>query len=178
MSVIQTLKRYLTARRRSPVLLILLLFLPLPAGCGPAPESIEDAEYGAVNEIAALLQAQGEDWSRGDIEAFTGIYSEDCLYISPSGMVEGRQALTERYRQRYPGTEAMGTLSLQVIEMRPAFVTVRTLLGLLKSEDIGGMSVAARWTLSYPDREPSSGLTLIVFRRIEGEWRIVQDASM
>lgn len=162
----------------APALILLLSLLLLPTGCGPSPESIEDAEYEAVCEIEALLEAQGADWSRGDIEAFTSIYSDDCLYISPSGMAEGRKALTELYRQRYPGPEAMGNLSLQILEMRPAFVSVQSFLGLFKSEDIGGMSIVARWTLTYPDSEPGSGLTLIVFRRIGGEWKIVQDASM
>jgi hypothetical protein len=41
--------------------------------------------------------------------------------------------------------------------------------------------VVARWTLSYPvgsGREEATGLTLIVFERRGGEWRIVEDASM
>jgi hypothetical protein len=151
----------------------------LLAGCSePSQESIQLAELEAVEEIEAMLELQGDDWSRGDLESFTGIYSENCIYISPSGLVEGRQALLESYRSRYPGREAMGTLKLDIIEMRPAFVTVRSLIPELKSSDIGGVSVVARWTLSYPEREATTGLTLLVFRRIEGEWKIVHDASM
>jgi hypothetical protein len=72
----------------------------------------------------------------------------------------------------------MGSLSFEIVEMRPAFVTVKQFFGAFESEGIGGMSVVARWSLTWPDREPDSGLTLIVWRRIGGEWRIVQDASM
>jgi ketosteroid isomerase-like protein len=157
-------------------LLILLLF---HVGCAePDPGAVEKAERDAISEIEALLESQGDDWSRGDLESFTGIYADNCVYISPSGMVEGREALLRRYRDRYPDEAARGTLTLDIIEVRPAFVTLRSLLPLLQSSDIGGASVVARWTLSYPDRDASTGLTLLVFRRIDGQWRIVHDASL
>jgi len=171
-----------TSRKRSAAgraVAAFLLSASLLVGCGePSPEATELAELEAVEEIKAILEAQGADWSRGDLEAFTSIYSEDCVYISTSGITEGRRALMERYRSRYPDRAAMGSLKLDIIEMRPAFVTVKSMLPVLKSTDIGGISVVARWTLSYPDRQPSTGLTLIVLRRIGGEWKIVHDASM
>ena len=157
----------------------LLLFTLFASGCGePDSAATQSAELDVIGEIEALLEAQGEDWSRGDLEAFTSIYSDNCLYLSTSGMVEGREALLQRYRNRYPDEAARGKLTLDIIEIRPAFVTVRSVLPVLQSSDIGGVSVAARWTLSYPDREAGTGLTLLVFRRIEGQWRIVHDASM
>jgi len=166
--------------RRGITLQILFILLALVVtGCTePSRETTELAELEAIEEIETLLDAQGADWSRGDLESFTGIYAENCVYISPSGMVEGRQALIERYRERYPDSAAMGSLRLDIIEMRPAFVTIKSILPELKPSGIGGMSVVARWTLSYPDMESSSGLTLIVFRRINGDWKIVHDASM
>jgi len=155
------------------------LFTLLASGCGePDSAAIENAELDVIGEIEALLNAQGEDWSRGDLEAFTSIYSDNCVYLSTSGMVEGREALLQRYRNRYPDEAARGRLTLDIMEIRPAFVTVRSVLPVLKSSDIGGVSVVARWTLSYPDRDASTGLTLLVFRRIEGKWRIVHDASI
>ncbi len=157
----------------------LFLFSLLASGCGePDREATESAELDVIGEIEALLDAQGEDWNRGDLEAFTSIYSDNCLYLSTSGMVEGREALLQRYRNRYPDEAARGRLTLDIIEIRPAFVTVRSVLPVLQSSDIGGVSVAARWTLSYPDRDASTGFTLLVFRRIRGKWRIVHDASM
>lgn len=157
----------------------LFLYTLFASGCGePDSAATESAELDVIGEIEALLDAQGEDWSRGDLEAFTSVYSDNCLYLSTSGMVEGRDALLQRYRNRYPDGAARGRLTLDIIEIRPAFVTVRFVLPVLKSSDIGGVSVVARWTLSYPDRDASTGFTLLVFRRIEGKWRIVHDASM
>jgi hypothetical protein len=40
------------------------------------------------------------------------------------------------------------------------------------------MSVVARWSLAYPDREEAAGLTLIVFERRGDGWSIIHDASM
>ena len=149
-------------------------------GCGGADQAMtEQAELDAIEEIEAILQIQSDDWSRGDVEAFTSVYAEDCTYISATaGLVQGRDALTERYRTGYPGPEAMGDLQLDILEIRPAFVTSKQFFGTIDSKGIGGMSIVARWTLTYPDQESATGLTLIVFRRIHGEWQIVQDASM
>ena len=40
------------------------------------------------------------------------------------------------------------------------------------------VSVAARWKLSYTDREEASGLTMVFLRRVPKGWSIAQDASM
>ena len=44
--------------------------------------------------------------------------------------------------------------------------------------DRNAASVVARWILTWPDKPKAEGLTLLVLRRLHGEWRIVQDASM
>ncbi|MFC1629188.1 YybH family protein [Gemmatimonadota bacterium] len=156
------------------------LLLLLMSGCGTSDQKMaEQAELDAISEIEAIVNMQCDDWSRGDVEGFTSVYAENCTYISATaGLVQGRDALTERYRTAYPGPEAMGDLRLDILEMRPAYVTSKQLFGVIESRGIGGMSIVARWTLTYPDQEPATGLTLIVFRRIAGEWQIVQDASM
>ena len=138
---------------------------PAAQGVETAPTDSWIAPATALRaELAALLAAQAADWSRGDVEAFAAIYADDATFVAPSGMTQGRAALVERYRQRYPDRAAMGTLTLEVLELRP-----------------GGeraASIVARWTLAYPDKQPVSGLTLLVFHRLPEGWRIVQDASM
>lgn len=116
------------------------------------------------SEPLRILQASAEDWSAGDIERFVSVYAEDCLFITSAGLTRGREAVLSRYRERYPDPQAMGMLQLEVLETRPA--------------PPDGLTVAARWILAYPDRPAASGHTLIVFRRIDGQWLIVQDASM
>ena len=136
-------------------------------GCGSASQQVtDDAKVAPFDEnvVLGVLQEGAAAWSRGDLDTFVSVYSDDCLFITPSGLTRGRQEVLDRYRERYPDRQAMGTLQLEVLETRPA------------APD--GVAVAARWVLSYPDRPASSGHTLVIFRRLAGVWQIVQDASM
>lgn len=139
--------------------------------------------------VQPFLSDQAASWSRGDLEAFCAAYAEDVTFVSPSGITRGREQVLARYRSRYPDRAAMGTLTLEVLEVRG--------LPLAPVPRPGGADVVtavARWRLSYPDRPELSGQTLLVFHRIvpvvrgadgtigpgDGPvfWHIVQDASM
>jgi uncharacterized protein (TIGR02246 family) len=115
-------------------------------------------------EIRKLLDDQAAAWTRGDLEAFCDVYADDATFISPSGLTSGRQAVLDRYRKKYVDKAGMGSLTLEVRE-------VRTL-------HVGSASVIARWTLAWPDKPQAEGLTLLVFTKTKAGWRIVQDASM
>jgi len=154
-------------------------------GCGQEPPNRRvDAERRGEAEAAirTLLAEQAAAWSRGDLEEFVSVYAEDALFVSPSGLTYGRDEVLARYRRRYPDRAAMGRLTLDVIELRlsgggetPARVADAA------DGEVHGARVVARWTLSYPEgaeREEATGLTLIVFDRRDGHWRIVEDASM
>jgi ketosteroid isomerase-like protein len=132
-------------------------------------------------EVEALLKKQAEAWSRGDLETFTSVYAEDATFLSTTGLTQGRQAVLDRYRRRYPDRQAMGTLTLEVVEARPAAGTEVTMLGGARPSRVHGVSIVARWKLSYPEggeRKDAEGLTLVVLRRGANGWEIVQDASM
>jgi uncharacterized protein (TIGR02246 family) len=116
-------------------------------------------------EIASLLRAQAEAWTRGALDAFCSVYADDATFISPSGMTQGRQAVLDRYRAKYKDKAGMGTLTLTVLETRS-----------LSSR--AAVSAIARWTLTWPDKPAAEGLTLLVFLKTRAGWRIVQDASM
>lgn len=133
---------------------ILVLWAVAAPAQGPGPQAA----------IETLLREQSAAWTRGDLDAFCSVYADDALFVTPSGLTRGRTAVLERYRKRYPDRAAMGSLSLEIQELR----------------DLGpeGASVAARWVLSYPGQEKKEGYTLIVFRKVGGAWKIVQDASM
>lgn len=135
----------------------------------------------ALEEVRTLIRTQVEAWNRGDLDAFTSGYAEDAAFLTPGGLTRGRDEVLARYRKRYPDRGAMGRLNLEPIEMRPAAGTEFTALGGARPSRVHGVSVAARWEISYPEepgKEPASGLTLIVFRRTRDGWEIVQDASM
>jgi len=124
-------------------------------GAGVAPPDVE---------IATLLHDQSAAWTRGDLEAFCAVYADDATFISPSGLTKGRQAVLDRYRKKYVDKAGMGSLSLDIQEVRTVEAT--------------SASVVARWTLTWPDKAKAEGLTLLVLRKTPDGWRIVQDASM
>ena len=115
-------------------------------------------------EIAKLLNEQAASWTRGDLESFCSVYADDATFVSPSGLTKGRQAVLDRYRKKYVDKAGMGALELDIEEVREAGAS--------------HASVIARWKLTWPDKPKAEGLTLIVFSKTRGVWRIVQDASM
>ncbi len=153
-------------RRVSASFAALLVGSFLLASPAPALAAEQDPRL----EIESLLATQVAAWNRGDLEAFVAAYADDVAFASPSGFTNGRQQVLERYRNRYPDHAAMGTLAIEVLEVRlppctgEAGPTAASLLG--------------RWSLAYPDKPEASGATLIVFHRGAQGWRIVQDASM
>lgn len=144
------------------------LALLLCWGLALAPAGLAAQTGGGHRQaVTALLEEQAAAWSRGDVEAFCSAYAEDVVFISPTGLTEGRQQVIDRYKRRYPDKAAMGTLTLEVEEVR------------LGPGSTSSASVVARWRLSYPDKEDASGLTLLVLHKDPGgAWKIVQDASM
>jgi len=135
-------------------------------------------ESAARREVTSLLAEQAAAWTRGDLEAFCSVYAEDAVFVSPTGLTRGRQQVLARYRQRYPGREAMGALTLEVQEMRPAWGTEVSLLGDAVPGRVQSMGIVARWTLKRESQPDASGLTLLVLRPRGEGWEIVQDASM
>ena len=115
-------------------------------------------------EIRTLLHDQAAAWNRGDLPAFCAVYADDATFISPSGLTSGRQAVLDRYRKKYVDKAGMGSLSLEVVEVRMLHAS--------------SASIVARWSLVWPDKPKAEGLTLIVFTKTKAGWRILQDASM
>jgi peptidoglycan/xylan/chitin deacetylase (PgdA/CDA1 family)/ketosteroid isomerase-like protein len=140
--------------------------------------AVVERERTAREQVVRLLEQQSAAWTRGDLEAFCSAYAEDATFVSPSGLVHGRRQVLERYRRRYPGREAMGALSLEVLELRVARGTEVSLLGDAVPSRVHSVSIVARWKLTHPGREDATGLTLLVLRPHGDGWEIVQDASI
>ena len=150
-------------------LVLLALFLTSATAQADSPDE---------TAITQVLRDAEAGWNAGDLEAFCTVYSDDASYVSTSGITRGREAILARYRERYPDRAAMGTLSFDVVEARPAAGVEVTMLGDAAPSRVHGVSVVARWRLEYPDRDAAEGLTLIVLRQRGDGWEMVQDASM
>lgn len=127
-------------------------------------------------EVLAVVQQQVAAWNKGDLEAFCAVYADDAVFVSPpraanadagvaasDGVTRGRSEVLARYKKRYPDGKAMGQLTIVPHDVR---------------ETKDAVSISAKWTLSYPDKAPLTGNTVIVLVRSKLGWKIVHDASM
>ena len=140
--------------------------------------AFQQYEARAREEIEQLLQTQAAAWNREDLDAFCSVYAEEVAFVSSTGLTRGRQKILDRYRIRYQETDAMGTLSLEVLEVNLASGIEVSMLGDSRPSRIHGASAVARWRIAYTDKEDLSGMTLLVLRPDGDRWLIVQDASM
>lgn len=140
-------------KRNSVLSFFLLLVLPLATIAQPDRD---------IEAVKAILMRQSADWNRGDIDAFMEGYwpSEKLQFIGSSGVTYGWQNTLDRYKQRYPGREAMGQLTFDILEVQKLSRKVIMLTG--------------RYRLKRESDEPS-GYFLLIWRKINRRWVIVAD---
>lgn len=114
--------------------------------------------------IRSLLAQQTTAWNRGDMEGFMQTYwpSDSLLFVGKSGVTRGWLQTLENYKKGYPGKEAMGQLSFDILELRP-----------LSGEYF---FVVGKWMLQRSAGNLSGHYTLLL-RKINGQWKIVADHS-
>lgn len=115
-------------------------------------------------DIKAVLAAQVAAWNNGDIEGFmSGYWQNDSLvFIGSKGPTYGYNATLNNYKKSYPGREKMGTLKFTLLHIRR-----------LSPEYY---HVTGKWELQRKDDNPNGYFTLL-FRNINGKWRIISDHS-
>ena len=116
----------------------------------------------AREDIEALLMAQADAWSTGDLDGFMAGYVPDqTLRFASGGEVRtGWRTALDRYRARYPDRAAMGTLVFSDLD-----------IDILDTDDA---LVFGRWELRRDADTPSGLFTLHMVRR-GGDWLIQSD---
>ncbi len=133
---------------------------------GGCPPSIENAEAGTTStantEISKLLLQQVKDWNQGDIDAFMKPYwnSEQLTFSSGGKVTRGYEKTLNGYKDRYPDTKTMGTLTFEKLEFQPLGQDAMQVLGI--------------WKLAR-DNEPLEGRFTLVLRRFPEGWKIIHD---
>ena len=114
--------------------------------------------------IKAVLIAQVEAWNAHDIEMFMETYwnSESLSFSSGGKTTLGWKATLERYQNRYPDGGKMGRLRFENLEIEMLSPSSAYVLG--------------EWHLKRKSEDMDGNFTL-VFRFIEGHWKIVHDHS-
>jgi len=114
--------------------------------------------------IRSIMEDQTRYWNQGDLEHFmTGYWESDSLmFIGRNGVTYGYRQTLANYQKNYPDTAHMGVLSftqLHVNRLSPEYYFV-----------------VGKFHLARTVGDASGHYTLL-FRKINGKWKIIADHS-
>lgn len=114
--------------------------------------------------IRNILARQTTEWNRGNIEAFMSGYwnNDSLLFVGKSGPNYGFRKTLENYQKGYPDTTAMGKLSFNILQVKKLSSEYYFVLG--------------KWMLKRSIGDLSGHYTLL-FKKINGQWKIIADHS-
>jgi len=114
--------------------------------------------------ILTVMKMQEKAWSNNDLEGFMqGYWKSDSLkFYGSNGLTKGWQQTLDNYKKGYPTKEHSGTLSFKI-------------------NDISKISDDSYWVMGeyFLKRNvgDANGVFMIIFKKINGEWKIVADTS-
>jgi uncharacterized protein (TIGR02246 family) len=116
------------------------------------------------DSIRQVLNDQVSAWNRGDVKSFMDGYenSPDTTFVGAK-ITKGHAAVLERYIERYPTKEKMGTLTFSDIEIRMLGTDYASVIGhfhLDRTKPAGG---------------EASGVFTLLFKKTADGWKIIQD---
>lgn len=142
---------------KKTILLLLILFVGMTYAQS-GNEAIDKSE------ILEVMKLQEKAWSNNDLEGFMqGYWKSDSLkFYGSSGLTKGWQQTLDNYKKGYPTKEHSGTLKFKI-------------------NDISKIDDGSYWVMGayYLKRSvgDANGVFLIIFKKINGEWKIVADMS-
>lgn len=125
---------------------------------------VGQAQQTDEQQIRAVMEQQTAAWNQGNLEAFMDTYwkNDSLLFVGKKGTTYGWQQTLDNYRRSYPTRDEMGILKFTLLKLQP--------LGT------GFYNVVGKWQLTRKQGDLGGHFTLI-FRKIAGSWKIIQDHS-
>jgi len=125
---------------------------------------LSQTEVDDKKAILAVMKAQEEAWSRHDLEGFMqGYWKNDSLkFFGSRGVTYGWEKTLENYKMGYPTPKHTGTLQFLIKDIS-------------KIEDHSYWVMGNYYLLRKAGDE--DGTFIIIFKKIDGEWKIVADKS-
>ncbi len=118
----------------------------------------------AKSEILKVMEAQEMAWNSGDLEGFMqGYWKSDSLkFYGRNGLTKGWQNTLDNYKKGYPTKNEAGTLNFEITDVSQIENNNYWVMGEYHlKRDIGD----------------ANGVFMIIFKRIDGKWKIVADMS-
>ncbi|WP_235841620.1 DUF4440 domain-containing protein [Confluentibacter sediminis] len=115
-------------------------------------------------DILAVLKAQRLAWSDDDMEGFMEAYwkSDSLKFYGPNGITQGWDNTFEKYRRSYPDKDHTGILSFKINDVSKISENNYYVLGEYHlKRNVGN----------------ADGFFMLLFRKIETDWKIIVDTS-
>lgn len=146
---------------KSIYIIIVVMFL---FGCGVQQNHKTETLETAKTSILKVMSAQETAWSNHDLEGFMqGYWKSDSLkFYGRNGLTKGWEKTLANYKKSYPTKAESGTLKFEV-------------------NDISRIEGHNYWVMGtyHLTRKigDANGVFIIIFKKINGEWKIVADMS-
>ena len=126
--------------------------------------AISQTETEDKKAILSVLKSQEIAWNQFDLEGYMqGYWKNDSLkFYGSKGLTRGWQQTLNNYKKSYPSQENTGTLTFTVDAITKIEENSYHIMGQYHLERKAGNA---------------NGVFLIIFKRIEGQWKIVADMS-
>lgn len=125
---------------------------------------LSQSTEGDKDAIRAVLKAQRLAWSKNNIEGFMdGYWKSDSLkFYGTNGVTYGWDATLDRYTKAYPTEDHTGKLSFKINDISPITKEAYYVLGEYHlKRNVGN----------------ATGIFMLIFKKIDGEWKIIADTS-
>ena len=140
---------------KCPILIIALLFCTLTFG------QKQDTDKEAILKV---LNEQKEAWNKNDLGGFMAGYwqSEELKFFGSSGVTSGWDKTLANYKKKYPGPEHTGNLEFKIHEVFKINAEAYYVMGeFFLTRTVGN----------------ANGIFMIIFKKINGRWKIIADTS-
>ena len=134
----------------------------------PAIYSSSEEEDPDFNEAEAgirlVMKQQETAWNNHDLEGFMQGYwkSEDLKFYGASGLTKGWEQTLANYKKNYPSSAESGTLKFSINDISRIEKDSYYVMGeFYLTRDIGD----------------ANGVFTIIFKKINGEWKIIADMT-
>ena len=142
--------------KKTFVLLVLLIL----ASCKTTQPSTTDD----IAVIRSILDQQQKAWSDNDLEGFMeGYWESDALtYFSRGKITKGWKTTLANYKRNYPSKKETGKLQFEIANITQINTDAYWVMGSYFLTRAAG---------------DANGTFMIIFKRINGEWKIIGDSS-
>ena len=115
-------------------------------------------------EILTVLEMQETAWNDHDLEGFmSGYWKNDSLkYYGSRGLTSGWEKTLANYKKGYPTKQDTGTLNFTI--------------DAINQIEYDSYYVMGQYHLTRPVGD-ANGVFMIIFKKIDGEWKIISDLS-